>query len=201
MTPASRATRASRRRRSPWTWHAVLLTRDADSDIGLDARAAIANNNKADLFLSLHVNGSPSATVSGAEAQYLQLDREGLAVREEAAREAVAIPVLGGGVRTIDIIPWELAQARHVEHSAAFAAMIAEALQSRVMMGPSPVRPLPLRLLEGLNMPAVTVEMAYLTNPDQEKLVASENYKNTVAQALLDAITRFRTHMEEQRPR
>jgi N-acetylmuramoyl-L-alanine amidase len=179
----------------------VILTRESDVAIGPGARAALANNNKADLFLSLHANGAPVSSVAGAEVYYLKLDREGETARERATRSAVAVPVLGGGTRTIDVVPWELAQAAHVDDSATLAATIADELRSRISMSPSPTRAAPLRVLEGLNMPAALVEMGYLTNPAQEKLVASENYRNAVAQSLHDAIVRFRTHLEDRRSR
>jgi N-acetylmuramoyl-L-alanine amidase len=130
----------------------------------------------------------------------LQLDREGESVRQQA-KASPALPVVSGGSRTLDIIPWDLTQARHVDESAAFATMLAGDLGTRVHMGPSPVRRAPLRVLEGINMPAVLVEMAFLTNPDQEKLATSDNYKSTVAQAIVDAIGRFRRHLEEPRTR
>jgi N-acetylmuramoyl-L-alanine amidase len=175
----------------------VILTRGDDSDVELDRRAAVANNAKADLFLSLHANGAPTPSASGAEVYYLQLDREGEEVRQQADG-AVAVPVVGGGTRRIEILRWDLAQARHVETSATLAAIVAEDLAARIPMGASPVRRAPLRVLEGLNMPAVLVEMAYLTNPAQERLARSEDYRNDVAQALLEALVRFRRYLEVQ---
>ena len=176
----------------------VLLTREEDNDVGLDRRAAVANNAKADLFLSLHANAAPAPTVAGAEVYYLQLDREGEQVREEAEAASVALPVVGGGTRSLEILRWDLAQARHVETSAALAAIVAEHLASHLTMGASPIRRAPLRVLEGVNMPAVLVEMAYLTNPAQERLARSDDYRNLVAQALFDAVVRFRRHLEER---
>jgi N-acetylmuramoyl-L-alanine amidase len=175
----------------------VILTRDNDIDVGLDRRAAVANNAKADLFLSLHANASPSPGVAGAEVYYLELDREGEQVRQEAAAAAVTIPVVGGGTRRIEMLRWDLAQARHVDQSATLAAIMADTLAAHVTMGPSPIRRAPLRVLEGVNMPAVLVEMAYLTNPAQEALAQSEDYVDDVAQALFDAVVRFRRHLEE----
>ena len=74
----------------------VVLTRDEDRTITLDERAAIANNSKADLFLSLHLNAAPVAAVAGAEVFYLRLDREGEDARRAAESEEVPLPVLGG---------------------------------------------------------------------------------------------------------
>ena len=132
---------------------------------------------------------------------YLQLDREGQTARDEAARGSVVMPVLGGRTRTLDIIPWDLAQALHVDDSAMLARFIADKLGARVRMGPTPIRTAPLRLLEGLNMPAAAVEMAYLTNKDNAKLMASDAHKDAIAQGLHDAIVSFRGVLEARRER
>jgi N-acetylmuramoyl-L-alanine amidase len=177
----------------------VILTRDDDRAAGLDERAAAANNSKADLFLSLHANAAFAPTMSGAEVFHLQLDQEG---EGEAARlhatDGVALPVLGGGRRTIEVVRWELAQAAHVESSAVFAALLEEELRRRVPMSPRAVQEGPMRVLTGANMPAALVEVAYLTNPDQAEQAGREEFRNAVAEALYDAIVRFRTYAEAQ---
>lgn len=170
----------------------VVQTRDDDRAVALDQRAAIANNNKADLFISLHVNAALSPKVAGAEVYHVRIDRDLEAARREAEAGAVALPVLGGAARTIAIIRWDLAQARHLDASAAFASMLATTLGGRVPMGMHPVQEAPLRVLEGADMPAALIEMAYLTNPDQEKLAASDGFKDAVAQAIFDSIVAFR---------
>ena len=174
----------------------VILTRDDDRMVGIDERAAAANNGKADLLLSLHANGALSGSPSGAEVFYDRLDREGEAVRSAPAA-AVALPVIGGGTRNIDVVPWELAQARHVEASAMLASVLEQELRQRVPIGQRPIQQGPMRLLSAANMPAVLVEMAYLTNSAQEKAAAGEEFKNAVAQALYNAIVRFRGYLEE----
>ena len=174
----------------------VVLTREDDRAVGLDERAAVANNNKADLFLSLHANGALAPAVTGAEVVYLRLDREGEDVR---AADAPVLSVLGGGRRVIDAIPWDLAQARHVEASAALAGMLDDELRRRVVMSPRAIRQVPARVLTAANMPAALVEMAYLTNAEQAKAAAGEDFRNAVAQSIYDAITRFRAYAEEQR--
>jgi N-acetylmuramoyl-L-alanine amidase len=170
----------------------VVLTRDDDRTVPLDQRTATANNNKADLFVSLHANAALSPRASGAEVYHLRLGREEEQVRREAEAGSLTLPVLGGGNRTIDLVRWDLAQARHVEGSATFASMLGDALKDRVPMGPRPHQQAPLRVLEGADMPAALVEMAYLTNPDQEKLAGSDEFKNSIAQAIYDAIVRLR---------
>jgi len=179
----------------------VVLTRMDDKAIDFETRAAIANQNRGDLFISLHLNAAPSPDVSGTEVYYLQPDRDLELARSEVAKTTVAVSVAGGGARPIEIVQWDLAQARHLEVSGRLAALIAESLAARTSGAPTPVRRAPLRLLKGLNMPAVLVEMAYLTNPAQEKAVASDDFKNAVIEGLHDAVARFRTQIEETRTR
>lgn len=177
----------------------VILTRNDDRRLTLDDRAAVANNNKADLFLSLHLNASPVPGVTGAEVFHLRLDDEGEQARRTAEIEAVSLPVLGGARRTLDVIRWDLAQARHVEASATLAAMLEDELRAHVAMGTRPRQQAPLRLLTGVNMPAALIEMAYLTNADQERRAQSEDFQTAVTQGVYNAVLRFRSYLEAQR--
>jgi N-acetylmuramoyl-L-alanine amidase len=179
----------------------VILTRNDDRRVNLDERAAIANNSKADLFLSLHLNSAPVAASAGAEVIHLRLDPEGEDVRRAAEGESVVLPVVGGTTRTVDVIRWDLAQARHAEASAAFAGILEEQLRTRVTMGTLPRRELPLRLLTSVNMPAALVEMAYLSNAAQEQLAQSDAYQVSLAQAMADAVLQFRSYLEERETR
>jgi N-acetylmuramoyl-L-alanine amidase len=176
----------------------VILTRDDDRAAPLDQRAATANNGKADLFISLHANGALAPSISGAEVFYLRLDREGEDARRDAAAEALTLPVLGGGRRTIEVVRWDLAQAAHVDASAVLAGLLEEELRRRVPMSPRPVQQAPMRVLTGAAMPAALVEMAYLTNPEQAAAAQKDDFKNAVAEALYDAIVRFRSFVEDQ---
>ena len=171
----------------------VILTRDDDRTMGPDERAAFANNNKADLFLSLHANGALGAGISGAEVYALSLDGEGEAVRRRANAEAVSLPALGGGRRVLEVVPWNLAQAAHVDRSTSLAKMLAEELGRRVPMSPRAAQRAGMRVLTGANMPAALVEMAYLTNSDQATQVRGDEFRNNVADALYEAVARFRT--------
>ena len=177
----------------------VILTRDDDTRMSLDDRAAVANNSKADLFLSLHANASPVPAVSGVEVFYLRLDREGEEALRTAAASAVALPVLGGGARSIDVIRWDLAQARQVDASAALGPMIEEDLRAQVTMSARPRHAAPLRVLTSVNMPAALIEMGYLTNPDEERLVRSDDHQASLAQAIYNAVVRFRGYLEQHR--
>jgi N-acetylmuramoyl-L-alanine amidase len=168
----------------------VLLTRDSDATMTLDARAGFANTNAGMLFLSIHGNAAPASTVEGAEVYYHLAERVE-PVRAERGGGPAAVPVFGGGTRTLEFVPWDQAQRDHLGASAAFAELLAQQMAGRVPVGTSPVRRAPMRLLRSLDMPAALVEVAFLSSPVQEKLVGTDEFKNLLAQSLADAITHF----------
>jgi N-acetylmuramoyl-L-alanine amidase len=166
----------------------VLLTRDDDRSLPVDERTSVANNNKADLFISLHANGSRRPATAGAAIYVAAFDTDAA----QAAGGAVRMPTFGGGSRDIELVPWDLAQTRHLDQSAAFADLLEQAFHDRVPLAERPVDRAPLRVLESANMPAVLIELGYLTNPGQATLLAGDAFQNGVVQAVLDAIVKFR---------
>jgi N-acetylmuramoyl-L-alanine amidase len=171
----------------------VLLTRDGDQLVAPDQRAALANNNKADLFISLHANASPRPGVAGAEVFYLSIEGYGDKAQRASQGSADALPVVGGGSREIEITPWELAQVRHIDQSAVFAKLVESALRERVPMNPRALQQAPFRVLVGANMPAVLVELGFLTNAPQEQQLAGDEHQNVLVQALVEGIVRYRS--------
>jgi N-acetylmuramoyl-L-alanine amidase len=178
----------------------VILTREGDATVGLDERAAVANNNKADLFVSLHVNASVRQMTSGAEVFYLSLDEYGDAGQRVAQAESDSLPVFGGGNREIELVLWEMAQARYIEESAALAQAVEASLRERVPMSARAIQRAPFRVLVGANMPAVLVEMGFITNEAQEKQLNSEEFQNALVQGLVEAIARFRDARTAAKP-
>jgi N-acetylmuramoyl-L-alanine amidase len=177
----------------------VILTRDADQTVGLDERAAVANNNKADLFISLHANASVRPTASGAEVFYLSLAEYGDQAERVARGESEALPVFGGGTRDIEVILWEMAQARYIEESAVLAQAVESSLREHVPMSPRAIQQAPFRVLVGANMPAVLIELGFITNPEQERQLISDPFQTSIVQGLVDSILRFRDARPMQR--
>jgi N-acetylmuramoyl-L-alanine amidase len=170
----------------------VFLTREDDRTLSLDERAAFANNHQADVFLSVHVNAAVRPSMRGAEVYYLSVERADAEARRRADDSASALPALGGGTRTIDLILWETAQARFLEQSASLANLIQESLSTRVEMSPRAVQQAPFRVLVGASMPAALVEIGYVSNPEQERQLATPAYQDAVAESLFEALSRFR---------
>jgi N-acetylmuramoyl-L-alanine amidase len=168
----------------------VLLTRDDDRNVAIDERTAIANNNKADLFISLHANASARKATSGASIFYAAFDRD--AAQNATAGGADRVPTFSGGARDIELVLWDLAQTRHLDRSAAFAGELEQQLRDRVPLAQKAIDRAALRVLESANMPAVLIELGYLTNPDQAALMTTDAFQNALVQSLYEAVVRFR---------
>lgn len=169
----------------------VLLTRDEDRNVALAGRAALANNNKVDLFISLHANASFRKTATGASILYAAFDRE----EEESARTSlpsVRLPVFGGGLRDLDLVLWDLAQLRHLTRSEELARILEAQFRDKIPMSAHAVDRAPLDVLKSVNMPAVLIEMGYLTNAEQETRMLSAEFQNTLVQAVFDSVLRYR---------
>jgi N-acetylmuramoyl-L-alanine amidase len=169
----------------------VLLTRDADAEVTPDQRAALANNNMADLFISLHANASLRREAAGVQVYSLSSDLAAEEMRRTEAATA-SLPTLGGGSRTIELVPWDLAQLRHLDRSAALAESIVERLRGRIRLNARAVGQAPMRVLAGVNTAAVVVEMGFLTNPEEEQQLAADTYQSALARALLDGVLLYR---------
>ena len=169
----------------------VLLTRENDVNVPLENRAALANNNAADLFISLHANASVRKTATGASILYAAFDREA----ERAAHASLGserLPAFGGGTREVELVVWDLAQIHHLDRSLELAKVLEGQLRDHIPLAGHPIDRAALRLLESANMPAVLVEMGYLTNDDQEMLMAGTDFQNSFVQAIFDAVLKFR---------
>jgi len=167
----------------------VLLTRDDDRALPLDDRTAVANNNKVDLFVSLHANGSLRPATAGATIYYAAFDASPVSGPLAGVDR---VPTFSGGMRDIELVPWGQAQTHHLNQSMAFAAILEERFHDRVTLATPGVDRAALGVLESANMPAVLVEMGFLTNPAQEKQLTGNDFQNAFVQALMDAIVRFR---------
>lgn len=168
----------------------VVMTRDDDRAVPVENRSATANNNKADLFISLHANASFKPEVAGASVTVAAFRQADLTMDVLAPER---LPVFGGGLRTIEVIPWNLAQIPHRDESERLARTVLDALSRSVPVSPRAFERAPLRVLESANMPAVLVEVGYLTNASQETALASAELQGTLGQSLLDAVVAFRS--------
>jgi N-acetylmuramoyl-L-alanine amidase len=171
----------------------VFLTRDKDEDVTLDERTATANNYKADLFLSIHANASRSHGVTGAEVYFLSYQASDEESRRVAMTEGSAAPA--GATESagseLNLILWDMAQAEHLEESSALASRLQEELATATGSAGRGVKQAPFRILVGAAMPAALIEVAFISNPEEEKMLASDAFQGKVAAAILRGISRY----------
>jgi hypothetical protein len=98
------------------------------------------------------------------------------------------------------MILWEMSQLQHLEQSAVVADLIEQTLRARVKMTPRAIQQAPFRVLVGANMPAVLVELGFISNPEEEKLLAARAYQLRLVDAMVDAVGRYRAQLEARRP-
>jgi N-acetylmuramoyl-L-alanine amidase len=181
----------------------AFLTRDRDLEVPLDDRAAVANNYKADLFVSIHANASRASGAKGSEVYFLSYQASDDESRRIAAMEGGAIPTVAQAPVASDValILWDMAQAEHLEESSTLASRIQEELAGVTGSGGRGVKQAPFRVLVGANMPAVLVEVAFISNAEEEKQLNSDAYQSSIAAALLRGIARYqREHAERLGP-
>ncbi len=179
----------------------VVLTRSEDLHLPLEARTAIANQRKADLFLSLHINSAHGGAAHGAETYFLSMEASDRLAARTAEEEN-----LGGGPRAaaggedplhdLQLILWDLAQSHHLEESQRLAALIQEELNLTLDLRNRGVKQAPFRVLMGAAMPAVLVELGFLSNPEEEVKLNDPAYRNQLVEALYRAIARYRAQAE-----
>jgi N-acetylmuramoyl-L-alanine amidase len=176
----------------------VFLTRDRDQEVPLDERTAIANNYKADVFVSIHANASRAHGARGSEVYFLSYQASDDEARRMALMEGAALPIADAGQASdLAFILWDMAQAQHLEESSALASRIQEEIAQVTGSEGRGIKQAPFRVLVGAGMPAVLVELAFISNPDEEKLLTSEGHQGKLVAALAKGISRY--HAERAR--
>jgi len=173
----------------------VVMTRDSDQAISLDDRTSVANHEKADLFLSIHANSSRVTGAHGSETYYLSLQASDKLAQEVASQEnqtgAGAPSSAAGGSRDLDFILWDLAQSAHLKESSELAEVIQQELNALSGTENRGIKQAPFRVLVGATMPAVLVEAAFISNPEEEKKLSSAAFQENVAYAVAKAVAGF----------
>ncbi len=170
----------------------VLMTRDRDVFIELGDRAKFANNNEADLFVSIHVNSHPSRAVKGIEIYHFGEAKDQRAL-EVAAREN-GTPISNTGVGWEYLVA-DLLTTKKIEESLELAWNAKEAMVSKMngqyALNDHGVKTAPFYVLRFTSMPSILAEIAYISNPDEEDLLRKPAFVRDVAQSLYHGIVSF----------
>jgi N-acetylmuramoyl-L-alanine amidase len=183
----------------------AFLTRDDDYFLGLRQRVEVAQDYGADLFVSIHVDASRSRRVRGASVYCLSLS----GATDEAARilaeKENASDRIGGvelnGDPNLNTILLDLIWTQTINESLRWGGMVLNALEKRHSIKFSSPRQAGFRVLKSPDFPSILVEVGFLTNPKEEKILRSESFQSTIAAALRDSIFRFLCQLERSEPR
>ena len=175
----------------------VILTRTADETVRLEERAALANVQKADLFLSIHLNAMPGrarAWTKGVETYFLSADATDASAKAVAARENA--DRLAGQERDPDdpvaAILESLGNAEALEESSRLAYAIQERLVSRLRAEDRGVKQAPFYVLAGARMAAVLVEVGFLSHRREGRRLAQASYQEEVAVGIAEGVDSWR---------
>ncbi len=175
----------------------VVLTRDDDRVLPLDERTAIANHNRAMLFISIHLNASKRKSAVGAETYYLATgatddEARTLAGLENKAYEspdsAAAATSQSRPDHGLELILWDLAQNGFLAESSRLAEAVQSELNAASGVRDRGVRQAPFRVLMGAAMPAILIEAGFISNPEEEARFKDDAYKDKVADAIARAV-------------
>jgi N-acetylmuramoyl-L-alanine amidase len=171
----------------------VVQTREDDRTLALADRTAFANESHAELFVSIHANASRKQDAKGAETYFLSYQATDAEAQAVAAMENA--PASGGAApprQDLRLVLWDLAQAEHLRESSALAESIQAELNSLLGLRDRGVRQAPFRVLMGATMPAVLIEIGFITNPEEEDKLKSPAYRESLALAIAQSVQRFR---------
>jgi len=170
----------------------VIYTRDDDTFIPLETRTAIANEHQADLFVSVHANSSQDPSARGVETYYLNFTSNPEAL-EVAARENA---VSEKSIHELQDLVKKITLKEKIEESRELATDVQQSLYTG-LSAKSPslrnrgVKKAPFVVLIGANMPSILAEISFVSNPVDEKKLATPEYRQKIAESLYKGIAKY----------
>jgi len=170
----------------------VVFTRRDDTFIPLETRTSIANQEQADLFVSVHANSSHDPDARGVETYYLNFTSSPEAL-EVAARENAASDK---SIHELQDLVKKIALKEKIEESREFAADVQQSLHSGLSAKTAGIRDrgvkkAPFVVLIGANMPSILAEISFISNPGDEKRLKGPEYRQRIAESLYRGISRY----------
>lgn len=170
----------------------VVLTRDDDTFIALDQRTRIANKEHGDLFISIHCNAAPSKNLRGIETYTLNTSSNRYSVRLAARENATT----ERGINDLQYILADLATKANTGESQRLAESVQRSLIRGLSKDYKGIRDLGTKealfvVLLGAKMPSILVETSFLSNPEDEQRLASEEYQQSLADNVAEAVETF----------
>jgi N-acetylmuramoyl-L-alanine amidase len=170
----------------------VVYTRKDDTFIPLETRTAIANQARADLFVSIHANSSHDPDARGVETYYLNFTSSPEALDVAARENAVSEK----SIYELQDLVKKIALKEKIEESREFAGDVQASLHSGLAVKSPAIRDrgvkkAPFIVLIGANMPSILAEISFVSNPTDERRLATGEYRERIAESLYKGIARY----------
>lgn len=180
----------------------VALTRSGDVFIPLRGRTDFANRQRADLFVSIHANSHPRAVSEGVEVYFLSSEASDKEARQVAAIENGVIQLENPGSRprgnTVKSILWDLAQSEFQQESSVLAETVLDSMTRSLRLVNRGVKQAGFYVLGGATMPAILLEIGFLTNPSEERKLASPEHRAAAARAIFAGIADYKRRYDQR---
>lgn len=163
--------------------YSSVLTRSGDYWLDIADRTAVANHMKADMFISIHTGGSFLHKANGILIFYFK------EIPEPAPEFNIALSKSFKNINTQ--IPWHNIQNKHVAASKVLVKLMKNHINDQIKFMESKIEPAPLVVLSGADMPAMLIEVGYLTNPATEKELCNVEILSEVAKGISNGIDNF----------
>jgi len=181
----------------------VLLSRDDDRFVTLKDRTSYANRENADLFVSIHANGHRQADSAGIETYFLSSEATDTAARQLAALENNVVqferPVAAASARPdfLKTILWDLAQSEFQVQSSRVAEILLASMTRALRVPNRGVKQAGFYVLGGAAMPAVLIEIGFVTNPKEERRLKESGYRDEIARAIFFGLAEYKRDYEQ----
>ncbi len=165
----------------------VILTRDRDVFVPLEVRTAIANSERADLFISIHANATRNRNVSGLEVYTLNFTKDPHAIEIAASENAVSSKTIG----ELESLIKKILLNTKKEESVNFAKFIEVNLKKEANVKSLGVKEAPLYVLIGAEMPSILIEVGFLSHTMDCERLSLENFRKNLAEGILNGIVGY----------
>ncbi|MEX2148402.1 MAG: N-acetylmuramoyl-L-alanine amidase [Candidatus Rokuibacteriota bacterium] len=174
----------------------VVLSRDGDHFVPLRDRTTLANKAGADLFVSIHANAHRHAASRGVETYFLSSEATDSAARQVAAAENGVIqlenPAAGARNDVVKTILWDLAQSEFQSESSRLAEIVQDSMTQTLRIPNRGVKQAGFYVLGGAAMPAILVEIGFVSNPREERRLKDRKYRDEIAKAIFAGIAEYK---------
>jgi len=177
----------------------ATLTRSNDSFVSLGQRARVTNVKEADFFISIHANASRSKWVSGVEVFYLSESIDENTRSLKAAKNYdLNLEEKISGKHTAAIL-WDMIYNEHRRSSIDLAGLVCFSLSRKLGQKNRGKKPARFYVLKGTNIPAILIEVGFISNAREEKRLRGFAYRGKIAQGIANGIAQYNRSFTQKR--